>query len=173
MQTCKRTTLKSEKGTLCSEITKIFITIRDSQISGTAKDSQERVYEISGYVDSSGQITGGLGIGGNTVVGITGYLSENSGGGTYKTINGCAGTWSANSFSIYVSRSSTGQNYLYKGPILNTGSIALPDCKPAKGVTKIKSTTWLHPELVEGEKFLLETTAIVNWETTNEADILN
>lgn len=92
--TCDKITLKSKNGILCSDLTEIKITIRDSQISGTARDSQERVYEISGYVESSGKITGALGIGGNTVVGITGYLTENSGKGTYKTINGCSGTWS-------------------------------------------------------------------------------
>lgn len=91
----RKNEIRNKKGTIRSDITEIFITIHVSQISGTAKDAQNRVYEISGYVDSSGQIIGSLAIGGNTVVGITDYLSDKTGDCFYKTVNGCAGAWSA------------------------------------------------------------------------------
>jgi S1-C subfamily serine protease len=68
--------------------------IKDSTITGTAVDSHQISYQISGSVDRDGKVRIGIAKGGRNAANIEGSLSEGSGGGIWRDVYGCFGTWS-------------------------------------------------------------------------------
>jgi S1-C subfamily serine protease len=67
--------------------------IKYSNISGTAVDSNQISYQISGSVDSDGKVRVGIAKGGRNAANIEGSLSEGAGGGIWRDVYGCFGTW--------------------------------------------------------------------------------
>lgn len=78
---------------LCGTAT-INMTITDSVISGTATDSWNEGYTLSGTVYPTGDIEAAMASGDDAnVAQFSGVLSGDGGSGTWEDIEGCSGTW--------------------------------------------------------------------------------
>ncbi|MGH8613749.1 MAG: hypothetical protein ACREYF_17460 [Gammaproteobacteria bacterium] len=71
------------------------ITVEGNSITGDLTDNSGYAYVIQGRIDEGGKMSGEFTYQGYDAAAFEGVLSDNGGGGTWKDINGCPGSWQA------------------------------------------------------------------------------
>jgi hypothetical protein len=69
------------------------LTVDGGHVTGSMVDQDEYAFVIDGTVDDSGKMQGKMTYEGYDAATIEGTLAPGQGGGTWKDINGCPGTW--------------------------------------------------------------------------------
>ena len=69
------------------------ITITGGRVSGNLTDNSGYAYAVEGAIQNSGKMVGGFTYEGYDAATFEGSLSAAKGGGGWKDINGCPGTW--------------------------------------------------------------------------------
>jgi hypothetical protein len=84
------------------------ITVEGNSITGELTDNSGYAYVLEGRIDDGGKMNGEFNYEGYDAATFEGVLADDGGGGTWKDINGCPGTWQAK-------RSSDGDQQVAEG----------------------------------------------------------
>ena len=71
------------------------MTIADGMLTGSVLSTNGNLFDVTGTVTESGDITGGFGQSGQLVVNFSGALNATGGTGTWEDLLECSGTWDA------------------------------------------------------------------------------
>ena len=71
------------------------LTIKGGRVSGNLTDNSGYAYALEGVIQDSGKMEGEFTYEGYDAATFEGLLSAAKGGGSWKDINGCPGTWQA------------------------------------------------------------------------------